>query len=89
MRPADGDEEQRPGLCGDDSLKLRREVGSHAKLIECHFGPLRTFPLNNSDRRSHEEQERAIQSYLAWRKPPPQAQLSSTASAKPCSPKRR
>ena len=35
--------------------------------IECHFGPLRKFALNNSDYRSHEEQEAAIQSYLRWR----------------------
>lgn len=35
--------------------------------IECHFGPLKTFALNNSDHRSHEEQEAAIHSYLRWR----------------------
>jgi transposase len=35
--------------------------------IECHFGPLKKFALNNSDHRSHEEQEHAIESYLAWR----------------------
>jgi len=35
--------------------------------IECHFGPLKKFALNNSDYRSHEEQEAAIHSYLLWR----------------------
>ena len=35
--------------------------------IECHFGPLKKFALNNSDHRSHEEQEAAIDSYLLWR----------------------
>jgi len=35
--------------------------------IECHFGPLKKFALNNSDHRSHEEQEAAIHSYLLWR----------------------
>lgn len=35
--------------------------------IECHFGPLKKFALNNSDHRNHEEQEAAIHSYLLWR----------------------
>jgi transposase len=35
--------------------------------IECHFGPLKKFALNNSDHRSHQEQEAAIHSYLLWR----------------------
>jgi transposase len=35
--------------------------------IECHFGPLKKFALNNSDYRSHGEQEAAIYSYLLWR----------------------
>ena len=35
--------------------------------IECHFGPLRKFALNNSDYRTHQEQEAAIQTYLRWR----------------------
>lgn len=35
--------------------------------IECHFGPLKKFALNNSDHRSHEEQEAATHSYLLWR----------------------
>ena len=35
--------------------------------IECHFGPLRKFALNNSDYRTCEEQEAAIRSCLRWR----------------------
>jgi transposase len=35
--------------------------------IECHFGPLKKFALNNSDYRSHQEQQAAIRSYLLWR----------------------
>jgi len=35
--------------------------------IECHFAALKKFALNNSDHRSHEQQEAAIHSYLTWR----------------------
>lgn len=35
--------------------------------IECQFTALRKFALENSDFRSHEEQQTAIESYLAWR----------------------
>jgi len=35
--------------------------------IEAQFTALRKFALNNSDFRSHEEQEQAIKSYLSWR----------------------
>jgi len=35
--------------------------------IESHFGPLKKFALNNSDHRSHAEQESAIRSYPLWR----------------------
>jgi transposase len=35
--------------------------------IECQFTALRKFALDNSDYRSHQEQEAAIKSYLAWR----------------------
>jgi len=35
--------------------------------IECHFTALRKFALDNSDFRSHEEQQEAIEQYLAWR----------------------
>lgn len=35
--------------------------------IECQFTALRKFALNNSDYRTHEELQAAIESYLAWR----------------------
>lgn len=35
--------------------------------IESQFTALRKFALDNSDFRSHEEQQEAIESYLAWR----------------------
>jgi transposase len=35
--------------------------------IECQFTALKKFALDNSDYRSHEEQQEAIESYLAWR----------------------
>ena len=35
--------------------------------IESHFGPLKKFALNNSDHRTHAQQEAAIMSYLDWR----------------------
>lgn len=35
--------------------------------IECQFTALKKFALNNSDFRSHEEQQQAIERYLAWR----------------------
>jgi transposase len=35
--------------------------------IECHFTALRKFALDNTDYGSHEEMQRAIFDYLAWR----------------------
>ena len=35
--------------------------------IECQFTAMKKFALENSDFRSHEEQQEAIESYLAWR----------------------
>jgi transposase len=35
--------------------------------IESHFTALKEFALNNSDYRSHEEQQEAINTYLSWR----------------------
>ena len=35
--------------------------------IECHFTALRKFALNNSDFRTHDEQQAAIEQYLSWR----------------------
>lgn len=40
---------------------------SWANPIECHFGPLREFVLNNSDHVNHTVLTRRIQSYLRWR----------------------
>ena len=35
--------------------------------IECHFTALRKFTLDNTDYRTHEEQQEAIESYVSWR----------------------
>ena len=35
--------------------------------IECHFAALRKFALEGTDYRTHEEQQAAIDRYLAWR----------------------
>jgi transposase len=35
--------------------------------VECHLRALKRFALENTDYRSHEEQEQAIESYLSWR----------------------
>lgn len=35
--------------------------------IECHFTALKKFALENTDYRSHEEQQKAIEQYLSWR----------------------
>jgi transposase len=35
--------------------------------IECHFTAMRKFALDNTDYRSHKEQQAAIRSYLRWR----------------------
>ena len=41
--------------------------GSWLNRIEGQFTALRKFALKNSDHRSHEEQQAAIESYLCWR----------------------
>jgi transposase len=41
--------------------------GSWLNRIESQFTALRKFALRNSDHRSHEEQQTAIESYLCWR----------------------
>jgi transposase len=41
--------------------------GSWLNRIESQFTALRKFALKNSDHRSHEEQQAAIESYLCWR----------------------
>ena len=35
--------------------------------IECHFTGIKKFALDNTDYRSHKEQEAAIERYLEWR----------------------
>jgi transposase len=35
--------------------------------IECHFTELKEFALNNSDYRTHEELQEAIESFMQWR----------------------
>ena len=35
--------------------------------IECHFTAMKKFTLDNTDYRSHEEQQAAIEQYLSWR----------------------
>ncbi len=35
--------------------------------IECHFTAMKKFALDNTDYRTHEEQQAAIDRYLAWR----------------------
>jgi len=35
--------------------------------IECHFTALKKFALDNTDHRSHEQQQTAIEQYLNWR----------------------
>jgi hypothetical protein len=40
---------------------------SWANPIECHFGPLREFVLNNSDHVNHTVLARRVHSYLRWR----------------------
>jgi len=46
---------------------LAPTYSSWAKLIECHFGPLRDFVLNNSDHPNHVVLTGRLRAYLAWR----------------------
>jgi transposase len=45
--------------------------------IECHFTAMKKFALDNTDYRSHEEQQTAIEHYLAWRNRARDISLSS------------
>jgi hypothetical protein len=45
----------------------RNYCKSRANPIECHFGPLRDFVVNNSDYRSHAVLTRRLHAYLRWR----------------------
>ncbi len=46
---------------------LTPKYASWLNRIESHFTSLRKFCLDNTDHRSHEEQQAAIEQYLAWR----------------------
>lgn len=48
--------------------------------IECHFTALRKFALDNTDHRSHAEQQAAIEQYLTWRNGTRQISLRSWQS---------
>jgi transposase len=55
--------------CAKNSVELcfTPTYSSWANPIECHFGPLREFVLNNSDHVNHTVLTRRIHSYLEWR----------------------
>jgi transposase len=51
----------------DVELCFTPTYSSWANPIECHFGPLRSFVLNNSDHKSHRSLTARIHAYLSWR----------------------
>lgn len=55
--------------CRQNRIKLvfTATNASWMNRIECHFWPLRKFALQNSNYKSHEEQNQAIYKYLRWR----------------------
>ncbi|MGH8995588.1 MAG: IS630 family transposase [Acidimicrobiales bacterium] len=55
--------------CAKNNVELcfTPTYSSWADPIECHFGPLRDFVLNNSDHPSHHGLVRRLHAYLAWR----------------------
>ena len=55
--------------CDKNSVELcfTPTYSSWANPIECHFGPLRDFVLNNSDHPNHTVLTRDLQAYLRWR----------------------
>ena len=55
--------------CAQNEVELcfTPTYSSWANPIECHFGPLRDFVLNNSDYTSHTELTRRVHAYLRWR----------------------
>lgn len=55
--------------CAKNNVELcfTPTYSSWANPIECHFGPLREFVLNNSDHVNHTVLTRRIHSYLRWR----------------------
>jgi transposase len=55
--------------CAKNNVELcfTPTYSSWANPIECHFGPLRDFALNNSDHPNHTVLTRRLHAYLAWR----------------------
>jgi transposase len=55
--------------CNKNNVELcfTPTYSSWANPIECHFGPLREFVLNNSDHANHTVLNRRLHAYLAWR----------------------
>lgn len=53
--------------CHNVELCFTPTYSSWANPIECHFGPLRDFVLNNSDYLSHATLTRKLHAYLRWR----------------------
>jgi transposase len=55
--------------CAKNNVELcfTPTYSSWANPIECHFGPLRDFVLNNSDHRGHAALTGRLHAYLRWR----------------------
>ena len=55
--------------CAKNNVELcfTPTYSSWANPIECHFGPLRDFVLNNSDHRNHTVLTKRLHAYLHWR----------------------
>lgn len=55
--------------CAKNNVELcfTPTYSSWANPIECHFGPLRDFVLNNSDHPNHTVLTRKLHAYLRWR----------------------
>jgi len=55
--------------CDTNNIKLVfiATNASWMNRIECHFAPIRTFVINNSDYQSHKAIAKAMQNYLRWR----------------------
>jgi len=51
----------------DVELCFTPTYSSWANPVECHFGPLRDFVLNNSDHPNHTVLTRRLHAYLRWR----------------------
>ena len=55
--------------CANNNVELcfTPTYSSWANPIECHFGPLRSFVLDNSDHTNHPVLARRLHAYLRWR----------------------